>query len=391
MLRFEEALEIALSQIKPISTIKINFIESLGYILAEDILSDMDMPPFDKSSMDGYACKISDIHNELEVLEVIAAGDIPKKEIFNNQCSKIMTGAKLPIGADCVIMVEHTENISINKIRFVKESTAINISYCAEDIKQGEIVLQKGTKIKPQHIALMASVGCIQPIVYKKPIVAVIATGSELVEPGNLPGPTQIRNSNAYQLISQIIRADFIPNYIGIAGDSEKETDLAIKKAISESDLVLITGGVSMGDFDFVPKILRENGIRLLFEKILIKPGKPTVFGIHDKCVIFGLPGNPVATYIVFEILVKPCLNKMMGNQESLLSLTLPLGDTFKRKKIDRLAWIPAIINENCEVMPVEYHGSAHIHSLNKADVIFPVNIGVSEIKKGEKVHVRQI
>jgi len=391
MLRFEEAYELALSHVKTLSCFNVDLLDSLGYTLAEDVISDINMPPFDKSSMDGYACKMSDIQNELEVIEVIAAGDVSQKIILTNQCAKIMTGAKVPVGADCVLMVEDIEEISANKIRYLKAKTPINISFCEEDIKKDAVVLPKGIKIKPQHIAIMASVGCIQPMVYKKPVVTVIATGSELVEPDSIPGPTQIRNSNAFQIISQLERANATANYLGIAGDSEKETDDIIKRALAESDLILITGGVSMGDFDFVPKVLKANGFHLHFESILMKPGKPTVFGTHENCAVFGFPGNPVAAFVVFEIIVKDFMNKMMGCLEKSKPITLSLGTNFKRSKADRLGWIPSIINNAGEVIPVEYHGSAHLHSICNADVIFPIQAGISEIHKGEKVHVRQI
>lgn len=391
MILFEEAFKIVLDNVKKTDSKKIDLVNSLHHVLAEDVVSDMDMPPFNKSAVDGYACKIADLSNELEVIEIIAAGDIPRHSIKVNQCSKIMTGAKLPEGADCVIMVEFTENITENTIRFTKESSPKNISFKAEDIKKGQIVLKKGTFIKPQHIALLASVGCTKPLVYTKPKVAVLSTGSELVEPDKIPGPVQIRNSNAWQLFSQVLRANATPVYFGIVGDSEAETDKAVKKAVSENDVVILTGGVSMGDYDFVPKILKQNNINLLFEKIQIKPGMPTVFGIHQKAFIFGLPGNPVSSFILFEILVRPFLQKMMGNEDDLLMLKLPLGVDYNRKKTDRLGWIPSKINQQGEVIPVEYHGSAHVFSVCDADVIFSVNIGISEIKKGELVHVRQI
>ena len=146
-----------------------------------------------------------------------------------------------------------------------------------------------------------------------------------------------------------------------------------------------------MGDFDFVPKILKQNNVNLIFEKIKIQPGKPTVFGVHENAFIFGLPGNPVSSFVLFEILVKPFLQKIMGVNESHKNILMPIGVDFKRLKSDRLLWVPSKINENGEVIPVEYHGSAHISSLCNADVVFPINIDVFELKKGDLVNVRQI
>lgn len=391
MIRFEEAYKITTENVTISETENVNITNSLHRILAENVVSDMDMPPFDKSAVDGYACKYSDIRNNLEILEIIQAGEPPTKKINKNQCSKIMTGAKVPEGADCVLMIEHCEKKSENIISFKKENTGINISKKAEDIGKGDIVLKKGILIKPQHIALMSSVGVTNPLVYKKPRVAVISTGNELVEPHIKPSEVQIRNSNAWQLISQIHRINAEPVYFGIVKDNEKETENILQKAMAENNVVIFTGGVSMGDFDYVPKILKQNNVRLLFEKIMIKPGKPTVFGVHEKGYVFGLPGNPVSSFILFEILVKPFLYKMMGMTESELTLKLPFGVNYMRKKTDRLAWIPCRINSNGELIPVDYHGSAHLFSVCEADFIIPLNIGVSEIKKGEFVDARQI
>lgn len=391
MILFEEALEIVLKNAKIIDVEKVKLLDSFNRILAQDIISDIDMPPFDKSAVDGYACKISDIKNNLEVLETIAAGCVPQNNVSQNQCSKIMTGAMLPVGADCVLMVEHIEQIDEKYIRFTKEKTNINVAYKAEDIKKNAIVLKKGIFIKPQHIALLASVGYSELLVYKQPKVAILSTGNELVEPNKKPEIGQIRNSNSWQLYSQVQMINAIPIYFGIIEDTEEKIDIAVKKAISENDVVILTGGVSMGDFDFVPKILKQNNVNLIFEKIRIRPGKPTVFGIHDNAIIFGLPGNPVSSFVIFEILVKPFLQKMMGFIENATNILLPLGADFKRNKADIMLWVPSKINQKGEVVPVEFHGSAHVSSICEADTVFSVNIDIFEIKKGELVNVRQL
>jgi molybdopterin molybdotransferase len=391
MIQFEEAYNIAINKAKKLKSEKIKLVDATNRVLAEDVFSDMDMPPFNKSAVDGFACKKSDLTKNLEVLEIIAAGQLPTLSVGNNQCSKIMTGAKVPDGADCVIMVEDTEYLSENTIRFKKEFTAPNFSIQAEDIRKGDVVLKKGTLIKPQHIAILASIGCSEPEVYCRPKIAILATGSELVEPNQKAGLAQIRNSNGWQLISQTLEAEALPVYFGIIGDSEEETDIAIKKAIAENDVVILTGGVSMGDYDFVPKILQENNVELLFEKIQIKPGMPTVFGVHENSFVFGLPGNPVSSFILFEVLVKPFLKKMMGLENVVQIFKLPLGIDYSRKKSDRLGWIPAKMNENGELIPTEYHGSAHLFSICDADFVFSVDLGVNEINKGAIVHARQI
>ncbi len=398
MIPFETAYKIVMDTVKELDYEKVDINDSLNRILAEDVVSDIEMPPFDKSAMDGYACRKEDIKNELEVIEIIQAGKAPEKTISKNKCSKIMTGAMIPEGADCVVMVEYSQTTSSNKVQFSINTTDNNISYKAEDIKKGDIVLKKGTVLKPQHIAVLASVGCVKPLVTKQPRIGIISTGSELVESHLMPGLSQIRNSNAYQLIAQVIKTGAVPNYIGIASDSKEVTYNIVKQALTDNDVIILTGGISMGDYDFVPEILEKANIKLLFKTIAIKPGKPTIFGTYNpalpagrniKC--FGLPGNPVSSFILFELLVKPLLYKMMGADYKPLSIRMPIGIDYKRKKTERESWLPVMLNNEGFVIPVEYHGSAHINSLIHADGIISIPIGKANINKGEIVYVRQI
>ena len=390
MIIFEEAYKLVINSAVKVENEYVDLNNSLNRILAKDVISDVNSPPFDKSAMDGYACRREDIHNELQIIEVIPAGIVPEKRIEKNLCSKIMTGAMVPDGADCVLMVEYTEDISKNKIKFIKESTKNNIAYATEDVKQGDIVLKKGTKIKAQHIAVMATTGYIKPLVAKKVRVGIISTGNEIVEPNIKPGLSQIRNSNAYQLIAQVEQAGAIPDYIGIAKDDKESSYKLIVDAFSRNQLVLLTGGVSMGDFDFIPDILDDLNIDIKFKTIAIQPGKPTVFGIKGNQFVFGLPGNPVSSFNIFELLVKPFLNKMMGANFYPVEIKMPLGKEYKRKKSLRKSFIPIKIS-NGNVWPLEYHGSAHIFSFSEADGIISIPVGKTIIKKGEIVDVRQI
>ena len=393
MIYFEDALKTVLDSVKKSNeTEKVDFGDSINRILAQDIYSDMNMPPFDKSAMDGFACRMEDIANELEVIEVLPAGKVPLNKVRINQCIKIMTGAIIPEGADCVLMVEHTEETDNGKIRFLKENTKSNICYFAEDIKEGALVLEKGIRIKPQHIAVMASVGCIKPQVYRKPKVAIISTGDELVEPDSFPAKSQIRNSNGYQLIAQVKRAGACADYMGIVEDSEEATYNTIKTALQNNDIVLLTGGVSMGDFDFVPEIMKQLGIDIKFQKVAVQPGKPTTFGTaKNNKFVYGLPGNPVSSYAQFELLVRPLIAKMMGQKFNERILKLEMGTDYTRKRSARKSFIPVNIAGDGKVYPVEYHGSAHIHSYVFADAMVAVDIGITELNKGEIVDVRQI
>ena len=391
MIEFKEALSLVVQDVPVMGTEKVDFREALGRILAADVTSDVDMPPFDKSAMDGYACRISDLDQPLEVIGMVAAGELPEMVINKNQCVKIMTGAMIPEGADCVIKVEDTRMQNSEFVEFLQEKTKTNIARKAEDIQVGDVVLKKGTPITPQHIAILASVGCVKPEVSRKVQVGIISTGNEIVEPEKIPGLSQIRNSNGHQLVAQAKAIGAEPHYYGIARDTEEETYDILEKAIDENNVVLLSGGVSMGDFDFIPKVFQQLGLKILFSTVAMQPGKPTVFGHLGEKRIFGLPGNPVSSFNTFNIFVKPLLFRMMGGIEKEANYILPMGKAYMRKKSSRMSWIPVIISSQGKVLPVEYHGSAHIHALNKADGVVAIPIGETSLKEGDLVHVRPI
>lgn len=391
MITFETALNTMIATAKTLGTESCLYMDSVGKVLAEDIFSDINMPPFDKSAMDGYACRQEDLGNELKVIEVIPAGIYPSKKVGPNTCSKIMTGAPVPEGADTVIMVEHTENSSEDTIRYTKDKSKSNICYLAEDVKTGDLVIKKGTCIEPKHIPILASVGAVNIEVYKSPKLAVVSTGDELVEPEVIPKPSQIRNSNAYQMLAQAKALGIEVEYIGIALDTKESTQEMLLKAIDSSDIIIMSGAVSMGDFDFVPIVLKENNIDIHFHGVAVKPGKRTVFGTNSDKWFIGVPGNPVSAFVQFEMLIKPLIQNIMGHSAKAFSYKLPLAESFKRRKAGRMAFEPVIINEDGAVEFVEYHGSAHIHAISDAQALMVVEADRTEINKGELVHVRPI
>ncbi|MFP4556176.1 MAG: gephyrin-like molybdotransferase Glp [Bacteroidales bacterium] len=366
--------------------------ESTNRVLAVDVFSDINMPPFNKAAVDGYACRKADIFDALKVVEVIPAGQFPQKTVEQGTCSKIMTGAPVPQGADCILMVEETEIVSKDTIRFTGDDTKTNIALFAEDVKQGDLVLNGGTLIEPQHVAILAAVGVSQVEVAVQPKVAVLTTGDELVEPDIVPHAGQIRNSNGHQLYTQVKRAGALPIYGGIIDDTLEATRDAISKALSECDIVILTGGVSMGDFDYVPQVLSELGVELKFKTIAVQPGKPTVFGVKESKLVFGLPGNPVSSFLQFELHVRPAIQKIMGSrlpQKNIIKI--PLAVDYKRKRAGRQALVPAQITDSGQVQPVSYHGSAHIFALSAVNAFISVPIGVESIQKGELVNVRPL
>ena len=391
MITLEQAIEIAFSKAQLIGTETIDLLQLTGRILAQDVFADADMPPFNKSAMDGYACRRSDLGRELTVLEIIPAGQTPTRPIGDGQCSKIMTGAQVPEGADTVFMVEYSEETASGKIRFSGEKTNSNICLKGEDLKEDDLVLHSGTKIRPQHIAILASVGCVTPEVYKTPVVGIISTGSELVGPEEKPGLSKIRNSNGPQLFSQASSIGFTTNYYGIVPDDQQLTKNSIEKSVAENDVTILSGGVSVGDFDFVPGIIQELGFEIHFNKISIKPGMHTTFASKEYKYIIGLPGNPVSSFIQFEVFVLPFLLKLMNFEQKDIKLPLPLSHDFRRKKSDRTECLPVLITPENEVQMVNYHGSAHIHAYHQAFGFITVPAGKNEIKKGETVYVRPL
>ena len=391
MIPFEKAYEIVMGSVVRTGTETIPFTDSPGRILAESVTSDIDMPPFDKASMDGFACHKLEIHNELEIIETIPAGKKPEKKPGRNQCARIMTGAAIPEGADCVIIVEETEILSSGKVRFTGTYSKDNIAFKGEDVKKGDLLLKPWKKIKPQDIAIMASAGKTNVAVGKMPAVAVISSGDEIVEPQFIPGESQIRNSNSWQLLAQVERAGARGRYYGIARDDKHETFSLVHRAIEENDVVIITGGVSMGDYDFIPGVLEHAGVKLLFTSVAVQPGKPTTFGIHENAAVFGLPGNPVSVFMMFEMLVRSFISEMMNYKWRPFSSILPLKEDFSRKASDRMALVPVKMTDDGFVQTVDYHGSAHITALAEADGIITVPAGVKKLEKGTSLRFIQI
>lgn len=391
MIIFEEALAMVRNSVVTPEPEQVLLARAHGRVLAQDVFADIEMPPFNKSAVDGYACRRQDLPGPLEVVEVIAAGVVPESVIAAGQCSKIMTGSMIPQGADTVIMVEDTEILVDGRIMFTREKTSANIAWKAEDVTLGQQVLSKGTLLKPQHIAILAAMGVAKPFVYRQTVAGIITTGDELVEPGQKPGPSQIRNSNAHQLMAQAEMMGLRTVYLGIASDTPESIRQILTEGFKTCDIILLTGGVSMGDFDYVPAVLKEMDVQIQFKSIAVQPGRPTVFGIRGNKFLYGLPGNPVSSFVQFELLVKPLAYKTMGYEYQPQIVRLPLAQDFSRKKGNRKSFIPVRITPEGKIQPIEYHGSAHIHSYEDADGIMAIEMGETFIAAGELRNVRQL
>jgi len=387
MIHPDKAFEIIQNVKVNIKTEIIPVTESLGRVLANDIFSTSDSPPFDKSAMDGFAYNSEDGGKKLKSIETIAAGQIPLKEIQSGECSKIMTGAMIPKGADKVVKIENCF-IEKNIIIFKKEEND-NIIKKGENLKIGDKVIKKGI-IRPQEIGVLSSLGLAEIEVAKQPLVGVITTGTELKNPGEKLEAGQIYNSNGFQITAQIRAMNCTAKYFGTVPDDMEKTFQIIKDAIDECDVLILSGGVSMGDFDFVPKMLERNGVNILLHKVAVKPGKPTLFGEKNGKFIFGLPGNPVSTFVIFEIFIKPFLYKIMGIEFAPNIQKGTLSQTIKRKNTERVELKPVIF-KNGIINPVKYHGSSHLNILSQTNALIKMEQGISAIVEGSMIDVRQV
>ncbi len=388
MISFDDAFDIVSAHRLDVGVEPLSIHHCVGRILAQDVASDIDFPPFDKSAMDGYACRAEDLFEPLDVLETIAAGIPPTKIVGVGQCSKIMTGAKIPEGSDCVFMIEQAEELNGDRVRYTGKKVPGNICRQAEDVKAGDVILTTGTKIEPAHIAVLAGVGCVVPVVAKHPKVGILVTGSELVDPSRKPSEAQIRETNGYQLRAQLDTLGLGCSYYGVIEDNEMKIEASLLQAMGENDVVLICGGSSVGDFDFVPVLFERHCDPMLIEKIDIKPGKPLMFATHSGGVCFSMPGNPVSTYVLMELLVKPYLLKSMGAPASPCIVRMKLNKDLKVRCVRRKTFIPVrLVGGGIE--RIEFHGSAHIHAMCNADGLVALPEGESFYEAGSWIEVQ--
>jgi len=370
---------------------EIGLSSALGRVLAEKVYSDSDIPSFNKSSMDGFAIKSEDSSIIFEVIEDIPAGKVPQKVIYYGECARIMTGGMLPKGTDMVVPIENAQEIEKGLIKILKFPKKTNISKKGEDVKKGGLILRVGKEIRPQEIAVMATAGKTKVKVFKLPKISIVATGSELVEPDQTPNLGQIRNSNSAMLLAQLKKLGINATYLGIAKDDFEATRRMVEQGMVESDILILSGGVSVGDYDFVKDVLIRCGFEIVFDKIAIKPGKPTVFGVKENKYVFGLPGNPVSVFVVFELFVVPLIDKLTGKRTSDTTEKVPLIGDFDRKNGDREQYYPVMFIKDIGALPINFHGSAHLHALTVSNALMHIKKGVKYIKEGTIVNVRPI
>ena len=320
MISVHEAVNQILETVTPLAGERVSLFEATGRVLAETVSSEREVPPFHNSAMDGYAVRWEDVAQassdtpaELFVQEVIQAGVVPSQTVTAGAASKIMTGAVLPPGADTVIRVEDTEERDGRVWIYQTNVRGANVRNTGEDIRAGQQILEPGRVLRPADMGLLASVGRSFVLVHQRPRVAILSTGNELVEVDGTLRPGQIVNSNAYTLAAAVQEAGGIAVPLEIARDTLEETRTALNEAVRH-DMVLSTGGVSVGDFDFVKAAMDELGIRRLFWQVAQRPGKPLTFGLLKERLYFGLPGNPVSALVCFYLYVRPTLRRLLGH-----------------------------------------------------------------------------
>ncbi len=399
LLSVSEAQQRIAGAVRPLPATLMPRDEALGLVLAEDIASDLDMPPYDKAMMDGYALRSADASApgvELTIIEEVTAGRVPQKPLAAGQATRIMTGAPIPVGADAVVMVERTKPVTADRVR-VEEGARPeqNVLRRAKEMRTGEMVLRAGVRLRPQEIGLLALVGKTQVRAIPAPRVAVLATGDEIVEPGTKPGPGQIRNSNGPMIIAQVIRAGGKPQSLGIGRDNADHLRTLIGEGL-QADALLLSGGVSAGKLDLVPGVLADLGVETLFHKVRMKPGKPMLFGVKEHgsgrppTFVFGLPGNPVSSLVCFELFVRPAIHALMGLPPGPKVVQGRLTEDYLYKT-DRPTYHPAqlsVSDDGCSVQVVPWFGSPDLRGVSSANAFVVLPAGDHNHRAGDRLPV---
>ncbi len=400
MISVEDALSLILSQIREMGTERVDITSSLGRVIGEDIYARRNNPPWDNSAMDGYAVRFEDIKGAakenpavLRVIEDLPAGYTAKNQVAKGEAIRIMTGAPVPKGADTVVMVEDTEKEGERVKVFRETHLGENIRRTGEDIKTGELVVPKGTLIRPAEVGIMATCGRAFVSVYQRPRVAVVSTGDELVDVDEEIAEGKIVTSNSYTLSSMAAECGALPFQLGIARDTREALKEKLMQAL-HADVIITSGGVSVGDFDFVKDVLKELGSEMKFWKVAMKPGKPLAFGTIGGKPAFGLPGNPVSCMVCFEQFVRPSLLKMMGHDKIYRPTVQATLKEDIKKKPGRKHFIRSFVRleeGHYTVTTTGDQGSGILKSMVAANglLIFPEEM--SMLKAGDTVKVQLI
>jgi molybdopterin molybdotransferase len=396
MLTFEEARGKIIEQLGerkgPRATTVACVWDALGLVLAQEVKTDREYPPFDRSTRDGYAVRAKEVAAgaQLKCVGEIKAGDTVLDSLATGTCLQIMTGAAVPIGADAVVMIEHTQREG-DVARFERAGQAgQNIVPRGSEAAAGQTLLRPGMRLGYAELALAAQVGAVELQCAKKPRVAILSTGDEVVLVEETPGPFQIRNSNSVSLAAQVRIAGGEPVVLGNAADRVEDLGEKIERGLKE-DVLVLSGGVSMGKYDLVEKVLKAMGAESYFDAVAIRPGKPAVFGMCQGKPVFGLPGNPVSTMVTFELFVAPAIDLLSGTEARALPLVEARLGAALNEKPGLTHFLPARVEwlgGAPEVKALKWQGSGDIAALAHANCYLVVPADRDQIAVGERMSV---
>ncbi len=392
MIDYEDALQLVLERatVRTAEAVSVYDRAACGRVLARDVVAGISSPPFDRSAMDGFAVRQQDVQDlpaELDVIGEVFAGQQADFTIGPGQAAVITTGAPAPPGSDMVVMVEDTERTPDGKVRIL-DTGRPNIVPTGEDVRAGDVVLQAGLPLTALRLGVAAAAGHAELEAVRRPSAALVCTGNEVIEPGNEAPADSIYNANGSMLAALLAPVCGEFNYLGIAGDDEAGLAEAFRRGL-ESDVLVISGGVSMGQYDLVPAALQAAGVEQVFHKVAIKPGKPTFFGAAGSNLVFGMPGNPQSCFVIFHMLVAPAVAAMSGRTDlpPLLREGV-LGETL-RNKPGRMNVIPCLVEERDGVSVLRrcpFHGSGDIVGPSGADAYYIVPRGTEELREGDRL-----
>lgn len=395
MIPISEALNIVIENSPKLESETIPLVDALHRILAAEVIADTDLPPFDRAQMDGYAVRAADVASVPSRLRIVgesAAGAGWHDQMKAGEAVRIMTGAPVPQGADAVQQVELTREAN-GAVEILESVTAgRSIVKQAAEIRAGETVLRAGEDIDAAMIATLASFGCAEVRVGRRPRVTVMATGSELVEVDRKPARDQIRDSNNYTIAAYASLAGTAVERLPLVGDATEELKKQIAEAAERSDVLITSGGVSMGIYDFTKSALQELGAEIFFERVALRPGKPTVFARLGKALIFGLPGNPVSVAVTFNLFARTALRLMQGASEPALKHENAVLDRDVKGSRDRESYLPGVLRTDeqgiLRAEPLKWGGSSDFVGFARARALINLPINTSSVSAGAVVKI---
>jgi molybdopterin molybdotransferase len=396
MLTFEQARQQVITQISKIdpssAAIDVSLWAALGHVLAQQLTADRDYPPFHRATRDGYAVRAAEATAtaSLYCTGELKAGDASTPPLPPTSCIQIMTGAAVPPDADAVVMIEYTQRDG-DIVRFLQTSAiGQNIVPKGGEAAKGQILLPKGTRLGYAELALAAQIGAAKLLCAKKPRVAILSTGDEIVPVDAAPGPFQIRNSNGVSLAAQVREAGGEPIVLAPTGDQIENLRDGILRGLNE-DILVLSGGVSMGKYDLVEDVLKELGVKFYFDAVAIRPGKPAVFALRENKPIFGLPGNPVSTMVTFQLFVAPAIDLLSGAAPRPLPLLKAILAQPMKEKPGMTHFLPATVrwrDGNPEVTALPWQGSGDTVTMAKANCFLVIGAHVETLSAGQSVNV---